>query len=460
MRIRIFGQYGNSALLLLWVAEFLTLLMSGRLACRIGDTCIDGFESWVLPLNFVCFATLGLIAMGLYSPRQRDRMPSVLLRTALALALGTAAAIVNATIFHSPQFSPHVLLTSAAFSWLAITVIRAVSVQMLDEQFFKKRVLVFGCGHLAQLIANLRRRADRRGFVIKGYVAANDEPELVPADQIVRIAGSLLTIVEDSEIDEIVIAKDERRRNFPAQQLLECRMAGTEVTELVTFLERETGKLRLEALNPSWLIFSRGFRHDQFHRYCKRGFDLLVALSLLLASSPAMLLVALAIKCEDGWDSEIFYRQLRVGYCGRIFDIVKFRSMRLDAEKSGVPVWASANDKRVTRVGAVIRKLRLDELPQLMAVVKGKMSFVGPRPERPEFVEQLAEKIPFFRERHYVKPGITGWAQLCYRYGASQQDAREKLQYDLYYVKNHGLLFDILILLQTVEVIMLGKGAR
>jgi sugar transferase (PEP-CTERM system associated) len=208
------------------------------------------------------------------------------------------------------------------------------------------------------------------------------------------------------------------------------------------------------------MIFGEGFRRDAFRRYSERLFDLLASFVLLVLTLPLMLLTALAIKLEEGIRAPIFYGQPRVGYAGKVFRVLKFRSMRVDAEKDGRARWAQANDNRVTRVGKFIRKVRIDELPQLFNVLGGQMSFVGPRPERPEFVKQLSETIPYYDERHAVKPGITGWAQLCYPYGASEQDAIEKLQYDLYYVKNHGLIFDFLILLQTVEVIILGKGAR
>ena len=253
---------------------------------------------------------------------------------------------------------------------------------------------------------------------------------------------------------------DDRRQQFPLKELLDCRLAGVEITELATFLERETGKVYLETLVPSWMIFSSsGFRRDGIRRVSERAFDLVASLILLVLASPLMLLTMLAIKLEDGIRAPVFYGQVRVGYANRNFRVLKFRSMRTDAEKNGA-VWAMANDDRVTRVGRITRKMRLDELPQLLNVLSGQMSFVGPRPERPEFVQKLAGSIPYYAERHAVKPGITGWAQLCYPYGASEKDAIEKLQYDLYYVKNHGLLFDILILLQTVEVILLGKGAR
>jgi sugar transferase (PEP-CTERM system associated) len=263
----------------------------------------------------------------------------------------------------------------------------------------------------------------------------------------------------ENEVDEIIVAMDDRRRGFPMHEFLECRLAGIEILELPTFLERETGKVWLEALNPSWIIFGDGFRASPLQRLLERSFDIVASLGLLILAAPLMLLTALAIKIEDGRNAPVFYRQRRVGQFNQIFDVLKFRSMGLDSEKDGA-VWALEKDPRVTRVGAFIRKTRIDELPQLINVLRGDMSFVGPRPERPEFVKQLEQSIPYYRERHTVKPGITGWAQLCYPYGSSERDALEKLQYDLYYVKNRGLLFDFAILVQTVEVVLWGKGAR
>jgi sugar transferase (PEP-CTERM system associated) len=243
-------------------------------------------------------------------------------------------------------------------------------------------------------------------------------------------------------------------------ELLECRIAGIEVTELLTFLERETGRVRIDVLNPSWMIFGEGFRRDPLRLLSARLLDLLASLLTVVVSLPVMVVTALAIKLEDGWRAPVFYRQARVGLAGHSFDVLKFRSMRTDAERDGQAQWAQKADPRVTRVGAVIRSLRIDELPQILNVLRGHMSFVGPRPERPQFVNELAEKIPYYVLRHCVKPGITGWAQLCYPYGSSEQDALEKLQYDLYYIKNNSLLFDLAILVQTAEVVLLGKGAR
>jgi sugar transferase (PEP-CTERM system associated) len=253
---------------------------------------------------------------------------------------------------------------------------------------------------------------------------------------------------------------DDRRLSFPMEQLLECRLEGVEIIDLVSFLERETGKVRLDVLNPSWMIFSEGFRQGRIHSTLERAFDILASLILLIVASPIMLATAIAIKLTEGPRATVFYRQERVGQYGRPFELLKFRSMREDAEADGQAQWAQKNDSRVTRVGSFIRTTRIDELPQIINVLRGEMSFVGPRPERPQFVEQLNERIPYYRERHSIKPGITGWAQLCYPYGSSEQDAVEKLQYDLFYVKNHSLLFYLAILVQTVEVILWRKGAR
>ena len=256
------------------------------------------------------------------------------------------------------------------------------------------------------------------------------------------------------------MAVEDRRKSFPVEDLLDCKMSGIDVVDAQTFFERETGKVRLETLHPSWLIFSDGFRQAGMQIVAKRGFDIAASMTLLLLALPLIVLAIIAIWLESGCRGPILYRQVRVGQNWRLFQVLKLRSMVVDAEKGGAPQWAKKNDARVTRVGKFIRRTRIDELPQILNVLKGDMSFIGPRPERPEFVEKLAEKIPYYAERHRVKPGITGWAQIRYPYGASEQDAVEKLQYDLYYVKNYSLFLDCLILFQTAEVVLWGQGAR
>jgi sugar transferase (PEP-CTERM system associated) len=256
------------------------------------------------------------------------------------------------------------------------------------------------------------------------------------------------------------VAVDDRRRSFPIRELLECRLAGVDVTELLSFLERESGRVHIDVLNPSWIIFGQGYRRGSLRQLSSRALDLIASVILMVVSLPAMIATVVAIKLEDGLRAPVLYRQERVGFGGRIFQLLKFRSMRVDAEASGEARWAVKSDPRVTRVGALIRTLRIDELPQIINVLRGDMSLVGPRPERPEFVASLAETIPYYLQRHCLKPGITGWAQLCYPYGSSDQDAMEKLQYDLYYIKNNSFLLDLVILVQTAEVMLFGKGAR
>ena len=271
-------------------------------------------------------------------------------------------------------------------------------------------------------------------------------------------AKDLAEIADELQVDEIVIAIDERRGGLHMEQMLACVQRGIVVTDVSTFFEREAGMVQLNVVDPSWLVFSNGFDYSTPRRLSKRFFDLAAASLLLLVAWPIMLLVALCVWLEDG--APILYRQVRVGERGQHFELVKFRSMRVDAEGDGVARWATKDDDRSTRVGRFIRLTRLDELPQLFSVIAGHMSFVGPRPERPHFVSLLSEEIRYYGVRHCMKPGLTGWAQLRYPYGASVRDAEEKLKFDLFYVKNHGLAFDLMILLQTVEVVLFGRGAR
>jgi sugar transferase (PEP-CTERM system associated) len=267
----------------------------------------------------------------------------------------------------------------------------------------------------------------------------------------------ILHICQKKEVNRIIVALDERRGKFPLEQLLFCRLKGIRVDDGVAFTEQLAGKLSVENLNPSFLIFSDGFKRSAIFKQMKRGVDILAAALVLTLLFPLSLLVALAIKLDSA--GSILYRQERVGEDGKIFNLLKFRSMYVDAEENG-PVWAKVNDKRITRVGRIIRKLRLDEIPQMINVLQGEMSFVGPRPERPFFVDILKKEIPFYSERHVIKPGITGWAQIWYRYGASKEDALQKLKYDLYYIKHMSLIFDLIIILKTAKTVFLARGAR
>ena len=460
MRIRLFGHYWQIALLAFWLGEAVLVFACSWAAFQLVDAGRSDAVLWVQSVTLTAAVVLSMIAMGMFSRRMRDRMSGVLLRIVLSLVAGCAVTAALLALYPTHHVNLVQLAVFAGLACVALVVARSISQRVLDEDLFKRHVLVFGAGVNAARIVQLRRRSDRRGFKVVGYVPPQNEERVVPAELFIVSDKSLRELAQIHQIDEIVVAMDDRRQQFPLRELLDARLAGISIIDLATFLERETGRVYLDILFPSWIIFGDGFRRDSLRLITERCFDVFASLLLLVFALPAMLLTALAIKLEDGWKSEVLYRQPRVGFAGRVFNVLKFRSMHSDAEKDGRPRWAQANDDRVTRVGRFIRKVRIDELPQLLNVLRGQMSFVGPRPERPDFVRQLAETIPYYVERHAVKPGITGWAQLCYPYGASEQDAVEKLQYDLYYVKNHGLLFDIFILLQTVEVILLGKGAR
>lgn len=469
MRIRVFGQYVYLSIAILTITEAVLFYGSvygaafARFYSRHGwhpnPNDLQG-PLWPRALLFALIMVTCLLAFGLYSARQRAQFAGIVLRLAVALATGLA---VTAALFYliPDLWIGRGVMGLAAFGGLCGTVVsRFVFTRVVDESVFKRRVLVYGAGQSAAAIAELRRRSDQRGFSLVGFVPAPGEPQAVGSGRLLDPKEGLVRLCERLEVFEVVVAMDDRRRGFPISELLQCRLAGIDVTELLTFLERETGRVRIDILNPTWMIFGEGFRRDPMRLLTERALDLAASIVVLAFGLPVMLLTALAIKLEDGWRAPVFYRQRRVGLLGREFELLKFRSMRTDAEKDGQARWASTRDPRITRVGAFIRKTRIDELPQILNVLRGEMSFVGPRPERPEFVRELAERIPYYVERHCVKPGLTGWAQLCYAYGASDRDALEKLQYDLYYIKNNTLLFDLAIVLQTVEVVCLGKGAR
>jgi sugar transferase (PEP-CTERM system associated) len=281
-----------------------------------------------------------------------------------------------------------------------------------------------------------------------------DESRQVVKDQ------TLLEISNRLAVDEIVVAVDDRRKKLPNHELLECKIKGIQILDLLTFFEKELSIINIDLLYPSWMLYTDGYRQKALNRTIKKTFDMTVGILIFIFAAPLMLLVALASLIESTGRDPILYSQVRVGKNGKLFKVYKFRSMRTDAEADGVARWASKNDARITKLGGFLRKTRLDELPQIYNILNGDMSLVGPRPERPEFVLQLSNDIPYYLQRHWVKPGLTGWAQLLYPYGASEEDAKRKLEYDLYYVKNASTMLDFIILLQTIEVVLLGKGAQ
>jgi sugar transferase (PEP-CTERM system associated) len=422
---------------------------------------------------FLTLMSFAMAAMGLYNVRQVLTPVGMLLRIAIAatgatLLIGILSYLVPELSFRGSELlSSAVLVMLGSFSWHLLLD------RIARNNAFKRRVVVYGAGRRAASLMQIPARRDQHGLTILGFIPSvgdeHDDSSLEPFDAMalaaigerrIELRTGLHQYCRDNGISEIVVAMDDSRWGIPFNAFVECRMAGVQVTDLTAFLERETGKVRVDLAHPSWTIFAGGFTRNTLQAGLERLFDVVASLVLLAVSWPFMLLTVLAIKLEEGFAAPVLYRQVRVGEHGQPFELMKFRSMRTDAEGDGKARWATANDNRVTRVGRIIRKLRIDELPQILCVLTGKMSLVGPRPERPEFVLQLDRAIPFYTERHTIKPGVTGWAQLCYPYGADERDAAEKLQYDLFYLKNRNLLFYLAILLQTVEVVLCGKGAR
>jgi sugar transferase (PEP-CTERM system associated) len=405
------------------------------------------------------FVTGSMAAFGLYQVHVRHNRMDFVLRIALSFAFGGIGLVVLYYLIPQTYIGRGVLAMSLAIGLVAVVLARVLSIHVFRADVLKQRVLILGAGKNADLInSRMRRQSDRRSFVVVGFVPVAGHPVMVAEDLLLQPQNGLAELTERLQIDEVVIAPDERRGGLPMEEMLVCVQRGVSIIDLSTFFEREAGMVQLNVVDPSWLVFSGGFDYSTPRRLSKRFFDLVAASVLLLLAWPLMLVVALAVWVESG--TPILYRQTRVGERGEHFVLTKFRSMRVDAEKDGVAQWATKNDDRSTRVGRFIRLTRLDELPQLFAVLRGDMSFVGPRPERPHFVDLLNDEIRYYGVRHCVKPGLTGWAQLRYPYGASVKDAEEKLKFDLFYVKNHGLVFDLMILLQTVEVVLFGRGAR
>jgi len=464
--VRILNHYVHMQIFLLAVIELCALIVgvyAGAYLRFAGDMS-DVFDSigamWPRALFFCTVLMLSMTAMGLYHARMRPRRTGIAVRLIVSFLFGGGALVLLFYFFPSLYVGRGALALALIISFLLISVVRVIFFTLVDERIFKRRILVFGAGEKAASILGLRRRSDRRGFTVVGFVRASEADPMVESSRLIEPAGSLADYAYDNSIDEIVVAIDDRRRGVHIPDLLDCKLNGVRVTDALSFFERETGKVRLDLLYPSWLIYSDGFDRGAAQMFFTRLFDIVFSIMLLIFSLPIMIAVALAIKLEDGLRAPVLYRQQRVGFKGKVFNVLKFRSMMIDAERDGVAQWAQKNDSRITRVGNVIRKYRFDELPQIFNVLRNDMSFVGPRPERPSFVEELSEEIPYYSERHCVKPGITGWAQLCYEYGASQQDALEKLQYDLFYVKNRTLLFDLMVMLQTAEVVLWKSGSR
>ncbi len=456
--MQLFNRYVSTRSLTVFAGEVCLIFGSVALAALFQHTPDLAANVWKIALvTLIC--QLCLYYNDFYDLTLVHSNRELVVR--LLQAAGAASIVLAALYFLVPSMMiGNGIFVSSLFVFLvAILGWRLAFNRVIGSLKLEERVLFVGTGEAAKKVA--RQILDQHDFAyrIVGFIDddASRIGERIVNPAIVGTPGDIDRLIAEHHIDRIVVGLSDRRGKLPVEELLRAKMAGIRVEDATTTYERVTGKILLDDLRPSWLIFSDGFRVSRVTRLLKRTIDLTLSLVMAIVSLPVMLLTALVVWIDDG--RPVLYRQERVGENGRTFVLSKFRSMRRDAEKGGKPIWAKDGDDRITRVGRFIRMARLDELPQLWNVVRGDMSFVGPRPERPFFVDQLSRQIPFYQQRHAVKPGLTGWAQVKYRYGSSLEDAMEKLRYDLYYIKHLSIFFDLTIVFDTVKVVLFRKGA-
>jgi sugar transferase (PEP-CTERM system associated) len=461
--VRLFSHFIPVTLLGLFVIEGMLLALTGT-AARFDDAAggvpLSALELGSGTLVFMVVMLGTMTAFGLYSSDLPAKLGALMVRLCLSFLAGLCVLSVVFALWPGSPAGAHVFGLSLLTALVLTLLLRMAFLRFWPRTAgLARRIVVLGTGAPAWTLDHIERNPHGGNFRIVGFLPLIESERHVPASRILPAGDSIATMVKKYRVDEIIIAVHDRRgARLPVDELLECKLRGVLVTELSTFYERELRQLMIDSISASWMALGDGFVQGRLFVTVKAIFDFTVSAALLLFALPVMLFTAICILAEDG--GPVLYRQERVGKRGRTFSIMKFRSMRKDAEKDGQACWAAVHDRRVTRVGRVIRKLRIDELPQVINVLRGEMSFVGPRPERPCFVTELAREIPFYAVRHCVKPGITGWAQVRYSYSDSVGGAAEKLQYDLYYVKNHSLFLDIVIAVETVGVVLGGRGAR
>ena len=460
--VRLFKHYIPYAVILLCIVDFALLVVANELSWRLRAMQI-GMDMGSLLARMAAHGAFGavmilaMVSVGVYASEALRSMRFAAARLLVAVSLGVIALAFVDFVVATEQFWRSTLVYSMGLAIVLLMGNRLFFHAAFGSAVFRRRVLVLGSGARAQRIEVLSRRPES-GFAVAGFVDMNEGAPCVEGATPRAEIENLTRFVESLGVSEVVLALQERRNAMPLKDLLRIKTAGVHVNDFSSLIERETGRIDLDTVNPSWLIFSDGFSSGRaVSGAVKRLFDIVASSCVLLLTGPVVLVFALLVKLDS--KGPAFYRQSRVGLFGVPFDVIKLRSMRSDAEAAGAQ-WATKDDPRITRLGRFLRKVRIDELPQAWTVLKGEMSFVGPRPERPEFVADLEAHIPFFAERHMVKPGITGWAQINYPYGASVEDARNKLEYDLYYAKNYTPFLDLLILLQTLRVVIWSEGAR
>ena len=448
--------------------ELFLLLASSFIASYLLHQFVTPIPFDVRLINAILFAAVVMLcalSVGLYDQQLRESHGGILKRVLITVLFSAfLLEVVLFNLFSSIAINVWYMLLACGIAIFFLSSFRAVFHYHDITSISRRRVLILGAGERASIIEKrMRRTVDRRNFEIVGFVRIEGDKEGVLKNETIldlNVQEELFQFAMENAIDQMVIACDERRNMLPVEHLFKCKTRGIDVVEILDFIEQETGQIAVNLIYPSWVIYSNGFDSK---KWLKTNLDyrlnFLLALFVLALTWPIMLITAILIYLEDGrrTGASVFYKQVRVGIDGKPFHIIKFRSMGPDAEADGAK-WASKDDDRVTRVGRVIRKYRIDELPQLFNVFRGEMGFVGPRPERPEFVCELEKDIPYYAQRHNVKPGLTGWAQLKYPYGSTTEDALEKLKFDLYYIKHRSLLLDLVILVRTVEIVLFGKG--
>jgi sugar transferase (PEP-CTERM system associated) len=460
--VRIFRHYVSSTMIAIACAEAMLLVVAVYVGAFARFSDPSEFTAGLIRHApdaglFVGAILPAMYALGAYRPETLIDMRVSAVRIGVSFCVGFV--VVGAFNYAIPSFElwRSALAIALPTGFFSVLTFRVAAGRVVSSTMFKRRVLVLGAGAKAVRIGQIGE-GSQRGFVCLGFVRNKGEDFSGGANDIVGSVDDLGAIARQANADEVVVAIEDRRKNLPVDQLLDLRLAGIGVLDFSSFWERELGRIDLDTVYPSWFIFSDGFCGQYGTRAVKRTFDIVVGAAVLIATAPLLALTAIAIKLDS--PGPVFYRQERVGLHGHPFMLLKFRSMVADAEKDSVPRWAGTGDPRVTRVGRFIRMTRIDEIPQAINVLKGEMSLIGPRPERPFFVKELARQIPYYGERHRMKPGITGWAQINFPYGASVADAKRKLEFDLYYIKNHSLFLDALILLETARVVLWREGAR
>lgn len=459
----LFGHYVSRLIIYMCLVEYLILFTSMFIVFNLDFMSgIEKKSSYFVVLSGLIFSSttsLSALSVGFYNRKLSKYSYEIIKRLIISYVISFFILLLIYYIFPEATIPGSILVLSILISCIAILITRVLFNKFTRMEEFKTRILVFGCGKIANSLTPFYQKYDEKDFMIVGFYDTGNEQVFVDESLLVSSTQPLSSLSRDLNIDEIVIALDDRSEFLPFDELLDCKVLGIQVMELLSFYEKEERLINLEYLNPYWFLFSKGFYNRKTRGFIKRAVDIVASLLLLMTSSPVIMLAILAIYLESLGRGSIFYSQNRVGLNGVCFKLYKFRSMIPQAEVSGIKM-TSVNDSRITRVGAFLRKYRIDELPQILNILKGDMHFIGPRPERPEFVNDFNKRIVYYHERHRVKPGLTGWAQLCYSYGSNEYDTIQKLQYDLYYVKNQSFFLDLTIILQTVEVILFGKGSR